>query len=206
MKVFHFDPEVPEADLWQLEEVAGLVGREALGVVPTDTFYAFACDVESQVAARRLYDVKGLAPKKPLSILCADLSMAGPYVRGVPTTYYRAMRRVLPGPYTFVVPAGDALPRVMLRTRKTIGIRVPDDLVCRTLVERFGRPLLCTSVRVESDAVLTDPWEIGQRFERQIDLLVDGGVRPAEPSTVIDLTGPEPVLLREGKGPVDAFL
>lgn len=195
------DPVEPEH--WLLAEVVKVLSRGGIVVIPTDTVYAVACDIDNHKAAERIYALKGMNPKKLLSILCSDLAMATQYTRGIPNTLFRVVRRKLPGPYTFILPASKELPRMMRKHRKTVGIRVPDCPIALELVTQFGRPLLTTSVRVESGNWLLDPFEIEDEYGHEMDLVVDGGVSYAEPSTVIDFSGLEPEVIREGKGPVD---
>jgi len=197
------DPDYPE--VWRMDEVARLVRNDALGVIPTDTVYAFVCDIGSRSAIERLYAVKELSPTKPLSILVRDLAMASEYTRGLPTSAFRALKRCLPGPYTFIMKAGSSVPKIMLRKRKTIGVRIPDDEICGALRESLDRPLLCSSVRTADDSFWNNPAQISEKFGARLDFVVDGGQRLAEPSTVIELTGREPEVIRQGKGDASFF-
>ena len=197
------DPQEPEH--WLLAEVVKVIRRGGIVVLPTDTVYGVACDIDNDEAARRIYRLKGMNPKKLLSILCSDLSMAAQYTRGIPNTLFRIVRRKLPGPYTFILPASKEAPRAMRKNRKTVGIRVPDCPVTLELIRQFGRPLLSSSMSVAPGDWLLDPFEIEEEYRNEIDLVVDGGLLYAEPSTVIDFTGFEPEVVREGKGPVDFF-
>ncbi len=197
------DPTEPES--WLIARAAQVLKRGGVGVIPTDTVYGLACCISQDEAIRKVYDLKGLDPKKPLSILVADLRIAGQYARGISTPNYRMMRRVLPGPYTFICRATEEVPKIMLRKRKTIGIRIPDTPIVLALLEELGEPLITTSVRTPDDQILNEPTELENRFGSKIDLLIDGGPLLPEPSTVVDITGPDPVLVREGRGDVDAL-
>jgi tRNA threonylcarbamoyl adenosine modification protein (Sua5/YciO/YrdC/YwlC family) len=197
------DPTEPES--WLIARAAQVLKRGGVGVIPTDTVYGLACCISQDEAIRKVYDLKGLDPKKPLSILVADLRIAGQYARGISTPNYRMMRRVLPGPYTFICRATEEVPKIMLRKRKTIGIRIPDTPIVLALLEELGEPLITTSVRTPDDQILNEPTELENRFGSKIDLLIDGGPLLPEPSTVVDITGADPVLVREGRGDVDAL-
>ena len=197
------DPDYPE--VWRMGEIARLIADGGVGVIPTDTVYAFVCDVGNRKAIERLYAVKQMDPKKPTSIMCRDMSMVSTYVKPVHSTNFRAMRRSLPGPYTFILRASSQIPRLMLRKRRTIGVRIPDDEVCTALMEELDRPLLCSSVRTVDDSHWNQPVFIAERFGARLDFVVDGGERLVEPSTVVDLTGSEPEIIREGKGDIELF-
>lgn len=198
------DADHPE--LWRLGEVARLLNGDALGVIPTDTVYAYCCGIGSKSAIERLYQVKDIHPRKPLSILCRDLSMVSEYTRGLPTSGYRTLKRCLPGPYTFILKASSNVPKIMLRKRKTIGIRIPGDEICAAILEDIDRPILCTSVRRRDDSFSNDPARIADVLGERLDFVVDGGKRLNEPSTVVDLSGRDCELVREGKGDTSFFL
>ncbi len=203
MLYVQIDPFNP--DVWRLDPVLRSIQRGGLGVIPTDTVYAFVCDIGSKTAIERLYALKDLDPRKPLSILCRDFQMVATYTRGFPTSLYRTVRRCLPGPYTFILPASSLIPRLMLRKRRTVGVRIPKDTVCEALLEDLERPLLCTSVRMPDDSPWNNPAEIEDAYKSQLDFVVDAGERLADPSTVVDLSEDEPVVLRKGKGDVSMF-
>lgn len=192
-------------ELWKLAPIAAMLSRGAVGVVPTDTVYAFVCDIGSKRSIERLYAIKDMDPKKPLSIMCRDLSMVSEYTRALPNQAFRAIRRSLPGPYTFIVHASTRVPRIMLRKRRTIGIRIPADAICAELLGELDQPLLCSSVRTEDDSFWNNPAQIADRYGKRLDFVVDGGARLAEPSTVIDMTGRDPEIIRVGKGDVELF-
>jgi len=192
------DPEQPEP--WLIGRVANTLRRSGVVVIPTDTVYALACSLESAEAVERLYEVKGITPAKRLSLLVPDIATASRFTRGITNSVFRAMRRVLPGPYTFIFAASTEAPRIMLRKRRTVGIRLPDSPIALALLAELGEPLLTTSVRGPQDEFLLDPAAIEDELGSQVDLVVDGGLLANEPSTVVDLSGGEPVVVREGKG------
>jgi tRNA threonylcarbamoyl adenosine modification protein (Sua5/YciO/YrdC/YwlC family) len=199
------DPYHPE--LWKLAEIARLISNGALGVVPTDTTYAFVCDCRSKKAVQRLYQIKNLSPNRPLSIICPDLRSLADNTRSVPTSAYRILKRCLPGPYTFIVKAGGSLPRLMTlkQKRKTVGIRIPDDPICQAIMQELDFPLLCSSVKTEDDSIWNSPAEIYEKYGKRIDFVVDGGERLVEPSTVIDFSEGTPEIIRVGKGDPSFF-
>lgn len=197
------DPKQPEP--WLVGRVANVLRRGGVVVIPTDTVYSIACPLNNEAAVDRLYEVKGITPSKHLSILVPDIATASRFTRGITNTMFRTMRRVLPGPYTFIFLASTEVPRVMLRKRRTVGIRLPDSPIVMAILEELGEPLLTTSVRDRSDEFLLDPALVEDDLGDQVDLVVDGGLLDKEPSTVVDLSGPEPVVVRAGKGDVAAL-
>ena len=197
------DPEDPQP--WLVAKVVEVLRRGGVAVLPTDTVYGIACSIAEPEPIERLYALKGLDPKKPLSLLLPDVSEIARWARSVTTPAYRLMKRVLPGPYTFILPASPEVPRIMLRTRKTIGIRVPDNAIVAAVLRGLGGPLLTTSVRTEDDEFVNDPFALEERLGGVVDVVVDGGPLLEQPSTVVDLSGREPVLVRAGKGDVEAL-
>ncbi len=199
--ILELDPYDPEH--WIAQEAVRVLERGGVVALPTDTVYGVACDIENDEAVKRIYRLKGMDPKKLLSILCADLTMAAQYTNGIPTAWFRILKRELPGPYTFILPASKEMPRAMLKQRKTVGIRVPDCPIALELIRQLDRPLLSTSIRMGEAQWLNDPVEIEAYYRHELDLVVDGGLLIPEPSTVVDFSGREPELVREGKGNVD---
>jgi len=201
--MLEIDPVEPEP--WLIARAAAVVRQGGVVVVPTDTVYGLACGISETEAIGRIYDLRKLPPKKHLSILVGDMAMVGRYAEGVSTPTFRMMKRVLPGPYTFIFRVTDEVPRILLRKRKTIGVRVPGNPILLALLEQLDEPLLSTSIRDPEDEWVNDPAEIERLGGDKIDLVVDGGILLPEPSTVVDFSGGEPVLLREGKGDVAAL-
>lgn len=173
---------------------------------PTDTVYGLGCDIFNKQAIdklRRLVkEIKGEAKHSPLSFICKDLSNIAEYAY-VSDYAYRTLRRLLPGPYTFVLEATKGVPSVMRKERKTVGIRVPDATVPQAIVEHLGNPVANTSAADRDGELIPDPWTIEELYGHAVDIIVDGGYVFPEPSTVIDFSVEPPELLREGKGPVE---
>lgn len=199
--IVEIDPNEPEP--WLVARAADQLRAGKLVVIPTDTVYGLTCGITHADSIRRIYDLKKMDAKKPLAILVADMPTVGRYARGVSTPVFRLMKRVLPGPYTFIFKATAEVPKIMLRKRRTIGIRMPDHAVTKALMAELDEPLLTTSIRNPDDDFVNDPSEIESRYGDQIDLVIDSGPLLPIPSTVVDLSGGEPVLVREGKGNVE---
>lgn len=201
--LLNIDPEHPEP--WLIARVVQALRRSGVVVLPTDTVYGLACSLDDPEAAKRLYEVKEIGPAKRLSIMVEDIATAARYTRGISNSVFRAMRRVLPGPYVFIFQASQEVPKIMLRKRRTIGVRCPAAPIVQAVLAELGCPLLTTSIQNERHEFLLDPVEIDEDLGDRVDLVVGGGTLPDEPSTVVDLTGDEPVLVRPGKGDVAAL-
>ena len=198
--ILEIDPVEPEP--WLLARAAQALRDGGIVVMPTDTVYGLTCGITHHDAIRRIYKLKDMDPKKPLSVLVSDMSMVGRFAKGVSTPAYRLLKRVLPGPYTFIFEASPEVPKIMLRKRRTIGIRMPDNPIALALLEEMGEPLLSSSIRDPEHDFVNNPDEIERSLGSDVEMVIDGGILLPVPSTVVDLSGPEPVLLREGKGDV----
>ncbi|GAB4290006.1 MAG: L-threonylcarbamoyladenylate synthase [Myxococcota bacterium] len=198
------DPNTPK---WRQLKTAAehLENGEAIAF-PTDTTYALGASIKSKNAIEKLYELKRMSRKKPLSILCRDLSDISRYA--VVSDYaYRTMKRLLPGPYTFILPATREVPRIMQdAARKTVGIRVPNCPLTLGLLEQLGHSIVATSAQPTGDIPLEDPIEIEERFGHGLALVIDSGIRAYSPSTVVNLIGGVPEILREGSGSIEAIL
>lgn len=187
----------------QIERAVSLLETGGLLAYPTDTYYAIGCDLLNKRAVEKLRRLKQQPKAKPMSFLCADLSDAARYAR-ISNAAYRVMRRLAPGPFTFILPATSLTPQVAMTRQKTVGIRIPDAAIPRTLVERLGHPLLTTSATFEGEA-LDDPRSIKDRLGHGLELIIDGGYQVREPSTVISLLDDKVEVLRQGKGKVEGL-
>ncbi|KPK15087.1 MAG: translation factor Sua5 [Myxococcales bacterium SG8_38] len=186
----------------RVHQVVEILRRGGVIVYPTGTVYGLGCDIHQKKAVERIYQIRQLKKDHPLSFMCPDLSKIARYAH-VDDFAYRIMKRLVPGPYTFVLRATRDVPKLLVRKQKTVGIRVPDDPVALALLQELASPIVSTSATVDGE-VLNDPDELHARF-RHVDAFVDAGWGGIEPSTIIDLTGDEPVVLRVGAGPVDVL-
>jgi tRNA threonylcarbamoyl adenosine modification protein (Sua5/YciO/YrdC/YwlC family) len=175
-------------------------------VYPTDTVYGFGCDLMNRRAIDRLGRLVGVKPGKfQLSFICSDFRMASQYTPPLDSAHFKLMKQVLPGPFTFILPASSKVPKIMGINKKTVGIRIPDHLVALALAEGLGQPLISTSVKNQDvlTPYLTDPETIHAMFKNSVDLVLDSGAGGYTPSTVINLTAGVPVITRQGLGIVD---
>lgn len=166
---------------------------------PTDTTYGIGCDIFNRRGVKSIYQIKQRDPRKPFSFICTDLSDATHYVQ-VSNFAFKIMKRHLPGPYTFVLEASKIVPETLMTRQKTVGIRIPEDPIAMAIVRELGHPLVTTSANLSGQPPLHDPAEIHEKMGRALDLVVDGGVRLGEPSTVISLIHDQVDILRQGSG------
>jgi tRNA threonylcarbamoyl adenosine modification protein (Sua5/YciO/YrdC/YwlC family) len=201
---FEIHPQNPQPRL--IRQAAQIIQSGGIVAVPTDSAYALVCRLDDKAAVERLRKIRGVDEKHHLTLLCRDLSEISQYAR-IDNQQYRMLKATTPGPYTVILPATHEVPRRLSHpSRKTIGLRVPENQIMLALLEELGEPLIGTTLQLPGDEhMLSDPDEVQQRLGKQIDLVIDGGAGTLEPTTVIDLTGPEPVLLREGRGDPAAF-
>ncbi len=171
-------------------------------IYPTDTVYGMGCDIFKNEAVARISRIKGIDPKKAhFSFICYDLSHLTDYTKSVDTPLFRLLKKALPGPYTFILPASRQVPKMLKTKRDTVGIRVPDNTICRTIVKELGNPVMSTSLPVDHYVEeYTDPEIIHEKFGKLVDIVINGGPGGIVTSTVVDCTGPEPELVREGAG------
>ena len=170
-------------------------------VYPTDTIYGLGCDIHHPKAIERICRIKNIDPKKShLSFICRDLSHLSDYTKSIDTPLYRVLKTCLPGPYTFVLPASKQVPKLLKSKKETIGLRVPDNVICQAILEELGNPILSASLPGGMVEEFTDPEIIYEIFGNQVDFVIDGGPGGIIPSTVIDCTTDEWVVLREGLG------
>ena len=174
-------------------------------IYPTYTVYAMGCDINNVKAVQRVAQLKGVKPEKAnFSMICRDLSNIAAYAK-VNNDVFRVMKRNLPGPFTFILPATNKLPNVLMNRRKTIGIRIPDNFIIHAIVEELGNPLLTTSLHDEDEIVeyMTDPELIHEKYEKIVDVVIDGGFGHNVASTVVDCTGEEAEVIRQGIGEIE---
>ena len=190
-----------------IKKVVDVLRDGGLVIYPTDTVYGLGCDITNTKALERIAKIKGIKLEKAnFSFVCSDLSNISDYVKQIDTATFKILKRTLPGPYTFILPGNNDLPREF-RKKKTVGIRVPDNNIALEIVRMLGNPIVSTSIHDE-DAVLeysTDPELIFEKWQNLVDLVIDGGYGDNIGSTIIDLSGHEPIIIREGKGAIDIF-
>jgi tRNA threonylcarbamoyl adenosine modification protein (Sua5/YciO/YrdC/YwlC family) len=201
---FRIHPDNPQPRL--INQAVEIIRGGGLVALPTDSSYALACHLDDKDAVERLRRIRGIDDKQLLSLMVRDLSELSNFAM-VDNQQYRLIKSVTPGPYVFVLQATKEVPRRLSHpSRKTIGLRVPDHRITLDLLEALGEPLLASTLILPPDTEpLNDPEEIRERLEKQIELVIDSGACPAEPSTVIDLSSGEPVLVRAGRGNLEPF-
>ena len=189
----------------QIEKVVNILRNGGLVIYPTDTVYGLGCDITHTKAMEKLANIKGVKPEKSnFSFICNDLSHLSDYTKQISTPTYKILKRALPGPYTFILPGSNALPKVF-KKKKTVGIRVPDNNIARQMVAALGNPVASTSIRDDDDVLeyTTDPELIFEKWQHLVDVVIDGGYGDNHASTIINLTQEIPEVLREGKGSLD---
>lgn len=204
---FQIHPDNPQARL--IKQAAQIIGAGGIVALPTDSCYALVCHLDDKAAVEKLRRIRGIDEKHHLTLLCRDLSEIAVYAR-VDNRQFRLLKAATPGPYTVILEATRVVPRRLSHpSRKTIGLRVPENAVAHALLAELGQPLLGTTLILPDedgeDELLNDAERIRERIEKQVDLIIDGGACSMEATTVIDLTGDEPVLVRQGRGDAAVF-
>jgi tRNA threonylcarbamoyl adenosine modification protein (Sua5/YciO/YrdC/YwlC family) len=194
-------PKNPEPRF--VRKASEFLAAGGLVIYPTDTVYGLGCSIASKNAIERIHLIKGQRSDKPFSFVCSDLTHISEYAH-VSNAAFKIMKHLIPGPYTFILPAArmKGLPKILVSKRKTVGIRVPDSPLTLALVKELGHPILSTSVTDDDGSLLNDPEAISAKFRNSVDVIIDGGVLVSEPSTVLDLTGEVPHVVRQGAGDV----
>ncbi|MEZ7514549.1 L-threonylcarbamoyladenylate synthase [Flavobacterium frigidarium] len=188
-----------------IAKVVKVLKEGGLVIYPTDTVYGLGCDITNTKALERIAKIKGIKlDKANFSFVCHDLSNISDYVRQIDTATFKILKRALPGPYTFILPGNNNLPKEF-KKKTTVGIRVPDNAIALEIVRQLGNPIVSTSIRDEDDVIeyTTDPELIFEKWQNLVDLVIDGGYGDNVGSTIIDLSGDEPLIVREGKGDID---
>ncbi|MBF0153763.1 MAG: threonylcarbamoyl-AMP synthase [Magnetococcales bacterium] len=203
LEYIQIHPQNPQRRL--LQQAVRILEGGGIMVYPTDTTYGLGCGIFNRRGVERIMHFKKLPSTHQFSILCADLSDISRYAR-VDNKTYRLLKRYLPGPYTFILEASREIPKTILPKRKTIGLRIPNHPICLGLLQEYGQPILSTSMRLpDEDKILADPEEIRPHVDNIVDLLVDGGPSADIPSTMVDLAGDVPKVLRVGAGDPEPF-
>lgn len=202
MEYYDLHPDNPQSRY--INKAVEVLKSGGLVIYPTDTIYGIGCDIFNKEALEKLFYIKQDASTKLFSFICADLKDISKYAK-VSDFAYRSMKKFLPGPYTFVLPAAKEIPKKLWSKRHTVGIRVPNNNVTLSLVRELGNPIISTSVTNRLGDILNDPTEIKLIFNSQVDLMLASGILTNKPSSVIDLSGDEPEVIRVGAGDVSAF-
>ncbi len=200
IKIYEENPNPKE-----IKRVVKILRDGGVIIYPSDTVYALGCDINNNRAMERVAQLRGVKLEKAnFSFVCEDLSNLSDYVKQIDTPTFKILKRNLPGPYTFILPGNNNLPSVF-KKKKEVGIRVPDNSIARAIVQELGNPIISTSIKDEDEVIeyTTDPELILEKWDNLVDLVIDGGYGGNIASTVIDLTGPEPVVVREGKGSLE---
>lgn len=191
----------------QIAKVVSVLKSGGLIIYPTDTVYGLGCDITNSKALERVARIKGVKLEKAnFSFICHDLSNLSDYVKQISNSTFKLLKRALPGPYTFILPGAKTLPNPF-KKRKTVGIRVPDNAIVLDIVRELGNPIVSTSIYDDDDILeyTTDPELIRDKWDKLVDLVIDGGFGGNEASTVIDVSNEYPVIVREGKGDLEIF-
>jgi tRNA threonylcarbamoyl adenosine modification protein (Sua5/YciO/YrdC/YwlC family) len=200
--IITINPQNPQPRL--IRKVVEILEAGGIVVYPTDTYYGIGCDLMNPRAIERIYQLKRRDKSKPFSFICSDLTNISQYAK-VSNYAYRTMKRLLPGPYTFILEGSRLVPKIMLTKRKTAGIRVPDNPICLALVRELGHPIITTSAKTTEGESFHDASLIHDHFGRQVDTVIDGSPVSGEPSSVVSLIDDTPQIIRRGAGDVSLF-
>ena len=201
--LIRINPQNPQPRL--IRRVVEALNKGGVIAYPTDTVYGFGCSLYNKKGIERIYLIKRSEKSQPFSLICADLKDISLYAK-VSNYAYKTMKRLLPGPYTFILEGTKLVPKIMLTRRMTAGIRVPNNPICLGIVNELGHPIISTSAMLPGGEALYDPADIASKLGKVLDLVIDGGILVSEPSSIIDLTEDRPKVLRQGKGDVSFFL
>jgi tRNA threonylcarbamoyl adenosine modification protein (Sua5/YciO/YrdC/YwlC family) len=196
------NPNNPQPRL--IQRAVDILTKGGIVVYPTDTNYGIGCDILNKKAIERIYQLKQRDKSKPFSFICSELKNISHYAK-VSNYAYKTMKRLLPGPYTFILEGSKLVPRIMLTKRKTAGIRVPDHKICLELVKGLGNPIITTSATMPDGSILNDASLVHDMLGNRVDLVIDGDLVPGKPSSVISLIDDRPEVLRKGMGDVSIF-
>lgn len=192
-------PENPQPRL--IKQVVECLKDGGIISYPTDTIYGLGCDIMQHKAIERICRIKNIDPQKvQLSFICSDLSHLSDYTKSIDTPLYRMLKNYLPGPYTFILPASKQVPKILQSKKSTIGLRVPDNVICHHILDALENPILSTSLPGEMVEDYTDPEIIHEKFQHLVDFVIDGGIGGMVPSTIVDCTSDEWTITRQGKG------
>ncbi|MFA6275356.1 MAG: L-threonylcarbamoyladenylate synthase [Pedobacter sp.] len=191
-----------------IEQVVEILKKGGLIIYPTDTVYGLGCDITNQKAIEKICRIRGIKPEKAnFSFICSDLRHISDFIKPIDTVTFRVLKKALPGPFTFIFNANNNVPKLLSSNKKTVGIRVPDNDIARAIVAGLGNPIISTSIKDDDELIeySTDPELIYEKYQEQVDAVIDGGYGDNEASTVIDCTSGDFEVVREGKGNIEDF-
>jgi len=197
--LIEINPDNPQPRL--ISKVVETLKNGGVVAYPTDTTYGIGCSIFSKKGIERIYLIKQRERKKPFSFICADLSEIARYAK-VSNYAFKLLKRLLPGPYTFVMEANSVVPDLLLTKQRTVGIRIPDNKICLAIVKELGHPIVTTSANLSGEDPIGNPWQVESDMGKLLDIVVDGGVLTADVSSVISIIGDRPEVLRKGVGDV----
>lgn len=202
MRMIKINPDKPQES--EIEKVIHVLKNEGIIIYPTDTVYAVGCDIYNNKGIERIAQLKKLDAQKALfTFICTDISDISNYVLPIPNNIFKTIKKLTPGPYTFILNANNKVPKLLKQNRKTIGIRIADNAITREIIKRLGNPILSSSLIDETNDITeyyTDPQDIYKQYKNKVDLIIDGGFGNVVPSTILDCTKEEITLIREGAG------
>lgn len=197
--ILQIHPQNPQERL--IKQVVDCLKSGGVIVYPTDTIYGLGCDIFQPKAIEKICQIKNIQPSKAmLSFICRDLSHLSDFTKPIDTPIYRTLKSHLPGPFTFILPASKQVPKLLQNKKSTIGLRIPDNIICQRIIEELGNPILSTSLPGDNVEDYTDPEIIHENFENRVHMVIDGGIGGMTPSTVVDCTSGECIVIREGAG------
>lgn len=200
-------PENPNEKV--IQQIVEVLQKGGIIIYPTDTVYGLGCDITNSKAIERICKIRGIkAEKANFSFICYDLSHISDYTRQIDNETYRVIKKALPGPFTFIFNANKNVPKLLSSNKKTVGIRVPDNTIARTIVKNLGHPIISTSIHDDDEIIeySTDPELIHEKYEELVDIVIDGGYGDNEPSTIVDCSEGNFEIIRQGKGNLDLYL
>ena len=199
--LLHIHPQNPQPRL--IKQVVECLKDGGVIIYPTDTIYGMGCDILQHKAVERICKIKNVEPQKAqLSFICRDLSNLSDYTKSIDTPLFRMLKSYLPGPYTFILPASKQVPKILQSKKSTVGLRVPDNIICQHILDALGNPILSASLPGEMVEEYTDPEVIYEKFASQVDLVIDGGIGGMVPSTIVDCTSSDWEITRQGAGEI----
>ncbi|MES2285204.1 MAG: L-threonylcarbamoyladenylate synthase [Bacteroidota bacterium] len=201
------NPNKPNYD--EIAKVVKCLRDGGVVIYPTDTVYGIGCDINKQRAVERVCKIKGIDPEKAnFSFICSDLSHLSDFTKPINTATYKLMKKALPGPFTFILEANNNVPKIFRSKKKTVGIRIPDNIICLEIVKQLGNPIMTTSVHDDDEIVeyTTDPELIYEKYKDQVDIVIAGGYGNNQASTIVDCTNDDFTILRQGLGVLEQYL